>query len=81
MNLTKTNNPTNKKDLLLELNPLVPELITYFDEANLDDPAICEETLNQIGLNLTIGVACGIDFTQCFPFHHLWSESAKNGMT
>ena len=71
------NNSTNKEDLLEELNPLLPELIIYFDESNLDDPAICEETLDQIGLNLTLGVAGGIDFTQWIPFLHLWSESAK----
>jgi len=71
------NNANNKEDLLEELNPLLPELIIYFDDSNLDDPATCEETLNQVGLNLTIALAGGIDFTQWIPFQHLWSESAK----
>jgi hypothetical protein len=74
---TYANNPTNKEDLVLELNPLLPELISYFDEANLDDPVICEETLDQIGLNLTIDVASGIEIIQFIPFQHLWDESAK----
>ena len=46
-----SNNPTNKEELLAELNPLMPELINWFDESNLDDPGVCKEELEQIGYN------------------------------
>jgi hypothetical protein len=69
--------PRNKTELLQQLNPLATELIIWFDETNLDDPATCKEELEQIGFNLSLGIAGEIESIQYIPFHHLWSESAK----
>lgn len=70
-------NPTNKEQLLEEINPVLPELITRFDQANLDDPVVCKDELEQIGYNLTLNVADAIDFIQIIPFQYVWSASAK----
>jgi len=69
--------PTNKEQLLEEINPVLPELITRFDQARLDDPGVCKEALEQIGYNLTLNVAGSIDFIQIIPFQYLWSASAR----
>ena len=70
-------NPITREQLLVELNPLLPEVIARFDRANLDDPVTCKEELEQIGYILTFDVADAIDFMQLIPYQTMWSESAR----